>query len=126
MTFPNGMVSTLASKNRELVEYYQNIFPGRPIPDDIPVHPAPLYETVIALVFFSILWSMRKNIRIDGNLFGIYLILAGIERFCVEFIRINPLYAGLSQAQWISIGLIIFGISIVKYIKGSFFVTKSV
>jgi prolipoprotein diacylglyceryltransferase len=69
---------------------------------------------------------MRKNIRIDGNLFGIYLILAGIERFSVEFIRINPLYAGLSQAQWISIGLIIFGISIVKYIKGSFFVTKSV
>ena len=126
MTFPNGMVSTLASRNRELVEYYQNIFPGRPIPDDIPVHPAPVYETLIALVFFSILWSMRKNIRIDGNLFGIYLILAGIERFSVEFIRINPLYAGLSQAQWISIGLIIFGISIVKYLKGSFFVTKSV
>lgn len=60
MTFPNGMVSTLASRNRELVEYYQIIFPGRPIPDDIPVHPAPVYETLIALVFFSILWSMRK------------------------------------------------------------------
>lgn len=53
MTFPNGMVSTLASRNRELVEYYQIIFPGRPIPDDIPVHPAPVYETLIALVFFQ-------------------------------------------------------------------------
>jgi prolipoprotein diacylglyceryltransferase len=63
--------------------------------------------------------------NIEGNLFGIYLILAGIERFCVEFIRINPLYAGLSQAQWISIVLIIFGIAIVKYIKGSFFIAKT-
>jgi prolipoprotein diacylglyceryltransferase len=33
----------------------------------------------------------------------------GIERLLIEFIRINPLYAGLSMAQWISIGLIVIG-----------------
>jgi len=44
-----------------------------------------------------------------GQLFGMYLILAGIERFFVEFLRMNPLYAGLSQAQWISIALAVSG-----------------
>jgi phosphatidylglycerol:prolipoprotein diacylglycerol transferase len=44
-----------------------------------------------------------------GQLFGMYLILAGIERFLVEFLRMNPLYMGLSQAQWISITLGMIG-----------------
>jgi len=44
-----------------------------------------------------------------GQLFGVYLILAGIERFFVEFLRMNPLYIGLSQAQWISVALAITG-----------------
>ena len=109
MTYPDGMVSTLASRNSELVAYYQQIFPGRSIPYDIPVHPAPVYETLTAFAFFGILWLLRKKDFATGQLFGVYLILAGIERFFVEFIRINPLYMGLSQAQWISIVLAIIG-----------------
>ena len=44
-----------------------------------------------------------------GALFSIYLFLAGLERFLVEFIRINPEYGSLSQAQWISIGMMVLG-----------------
>lgn len=41
-----------------------------------------------------------------------YLILAGVERFLVEFIRTNPTVAGgLTQQQWISIALFIIGIA---------------
>jgi prolipoprotein diacylglyceryltransferase len=40
----------------------------------------------------------------------LYLMFAGFERLVVEFFRLNPrLWLDLSQAQWISIGLIIVG-----------------
>jgi len=105
MSYPEGMVSTLSARNTELVQYFQQLFPGRPIPEDIVVHPTPVYETLIAFTFFAILWVFRKKPHAVGNVFALYLILAGIERFSVEFLRMNPLYFGLSQAQWISIVL---------------------
>ncbi|MGA1307013.1 MAG: prolipoprotein diacylglyceryl transferase family protein, partial [Candidatus Kapaibacteriota bacterium] len=85
------------------------LFAGRGIPEDIALHPKPVYETLIAFDFFAILWKFRTKSLQIGQLFGMYLILAGIERFFVEFLRMNPLYMGLSQAQWISIGLAISG-----------------
>ncbi|MBS1537009.1 MAG: prolipoprotein diacylglyceryl transferase [Bacteroidetes bacterium] len=109
MGYPNGYVSTLSAKNMELVEYFKHIFPGSAVPVDIKVHPAPVYETLISVVCFVILWKFRKKPNVAGWLFGLYLILAGLERFGVEFIRINPLYAGLSQAQWISIVMMLLG-----------------
>ncbi len=109
MSYPEGMVSTLSARNPELVGYFQQLFPGRPIPEDIIVHPTPVYETLTAFVFFGILWVLRKKDFAMGQLFGVYLILAGIERFFVEFLRMNPLYIGLSQAQWISVALAITG-----------------
>ncbi|MFM7339630.1 MAG: prolipoprotein diacylglyceryl transferase, partial [Bacteroidota bacterium] len=109
MSYPEGMVSTLSARNTELVRYFQEVFPGRPIPEDIIVHPTPVYETLIAFAFFAILWKFRTKQLGMGQLFGMYLILAGIERFFVEFLRMNPLYAGLSQAQWISIALAVSG-----------------
>ncbi len=84
-------------------------YPNGTVPTDIPVHPAPVYETLTALLIFAVLWSMRKRPMATGMLFAWYLILAGLERLLVEFIRLNPLYWGLSQAQWISIGIIIIG-----------------
>lgn len=80
------------------------------VPDNILVHPAPLYELVAAVVLFLILWRLRRKITVDGKLFFIYLTFAGAERFFVEFIRINPtLITGLSEAQLISLAFIIIG-----------------
>lgn len=82
------------------------------VPDNIPVHPAPLYETLAAVILFLILWKLRKKIQPDGKLFMIYLIFSGSERMLVEFIRINPrILFGLSEAQLISILLIMIGIA---------------
>ena len=40
----------------------------------------------------------------------LYLILAGLSRFAVEFLRINPrVFEGLSEAQVIAIGMMIVG-----------------
>lgn len=81
------------------------------VPDTISVHPTPIYEFILAIILFSILWKLRKNNYVDGKLFMIYLVFYGIARFAVEAIRLNPrLLFGFSEAQLISIILIIIGI----------------
>lgn len=86
-----------------------------------PVFPTPFYETVIVYLFFIVLWSLRKKIVIPGMMFSIYLILNGIERFFIEKIRVNIRYdiAGLNvtQAEIISIVLIILGIAGIFYFR---------
>lgn len=85
-------------------------FPGGVVPDNTPLHPTPVYEFLLMLLIFFILWKLRKNEWVQGKLFMIYLIFAGVERLSIEFIRLNPrLLFGLSEAQLISIGLIIVG-----------------
>lgn len=81
------------------------------VPDTIPVHPAPMYEFLMACGLFVLLWKLRTKDTPDGTLFVIYLILAGLARFLVEFIRLNPRIAfGLSEAQLISVFMIFVGI----------------
>tara|TARA_A100001011_G_scaffold202506_1_gene210883 strand:- start:30779 stop:31537 length:759 start_codon:yes stop_codon:yes gene_type:complete len=83
MTFPNGAPPTL-----------------------IPVHPTQIYETLLGLIIFSILWNLKYKLK-KGYLFSLYIFLAGTERFFIEFIRTNPKYLiGLSGAQIISILMI--------------------
>ena len=54
------------------------------------VWPTAFYEVLMAIGIFVILWSIRKRINIPGILFSIYLIFNGMERFLIEFIRVNP------------------------------------
>jgi len=79
--------------------------------ETIRLHPTPLYEFFICTALFYILWYLRKKDWTDGKLFMVYLIFTGAERLSVEFIRLNPhLLFGLSEAQLISIVLIIVGV----------------
>ncbi|MFB9844697.1 prolipoprotein diacylglyceryl transferase [Mucilaginibacter ginsenosidivorans] len=79
----------------------------------IPVFPTPFYETVMCLILFLFLWQIRDKIKAPGVMFGIYMILAGVERFFIELIRVNTKYhvAGIpfTQAELISILLVIGG-----------------
>jgi prolipoprotein diacylglyceryltransferase len=76
----------------------------------VRVHPAPVYETILYLGTFAVLWSLRKKVRIEGRIFYLYLVLAGSSRLLVEFVRINPrLLFGLSEAQLIAILMIAVG-----------------
>jgi phosphatidylglycerol:prolipoprotein diacylglycerol transferase len=78
-----------------------------------PVFPTPFYETMIALLFFGVLWSIRKKIRIHGYLFSIYLVLNGMERIFIEQLRVNIRYDFLgmkvTQAAVIAVGLMVVG-----------------
>ena len=77
------------------------------------MHPTPIYELIVALLIAAYLW--RRGAKSDGRLpvgqlTGEYLVLSGVARFLVEFIRINPrIYWGMSNAQVASLGSIVAG-----------------
>ena len=82
------------------------------VPTDpgVLVHPTPIYEFIASIIIFIYLWNRRAKIKFTGQLFYTYLILAGIERFLIEMIRLNPkVIFDLSQAQLISIAFIVSG-----------------
>jgi len=86
-----------------------------------PVFPTPLYETILCTLLFLFLWAIRKKIKAPFLMFGIYLVLNGIERFVVELVRVNKAYnvsgITLSQAQEIALMLIVAGFATIIYAK---------
>ncbi len=109
ISFENGLPPTTAS-----VFNYQ--YPWIDISEFgnglLKVHPTQLYESIICTVLFIFLWINRQNHFLEGKLFYLYLILAGIERFLIEFLRTNEKYVIelFSGAQIISLVMIIIGI----------------
>lgn len=88
----------------------------------MPVFPTAFYEIIMCcLILFPILWYFRKKFFTPGKLFGLYLIFNGIERFLIEKIRVNTKYDIFgwqpSQAELISMGMIIVGIILMIFAK---------
>lgn len=82
------------------------------------VFPTPLYETLMCLALFGVLWALRKRIGTPGVLFGIYLIMNGVERFLIEKIRVNEPFLGTwTQAEVISLALVLLGIAAVAVLQ---------
>jgi len=84
-------------------------YPNGTVPIDTPVHPTPIYETLLMGGFALLLWRWRDRWQ-AGTLTAIYLIGAGLERFLIEFIRRNDAVAlGLTQPQWVSLAMMAAG-----------------
>jgi phosphatidylglycerol:prolipoprotein diacylglycerol transferase len=84
-------------------------YPHGTVPTTVKVHPTPVYETITMLLVAALLWRWRHRWR-PGTLFAVYLILAGLERFLVEFIRRNDsVVLGLTQPQLLSLLMIAGG-----------------
>ena len=94
-------------------------FPHASPPANYPVHPTQLYETFINFtMFFVLVKFVRPRFNKPWQTFAIYLMVAGLERFLIEFIRVNPRVAwGLSSAQFTSVGIFIGGLVLVYIIK---------
>ena len=115
--FPEGApASTAGNMNR--------IF-GTPIPEGmspdtvLAVHPTQLYETALGFVMFLILWRFRKHHHAEGWLFGMYLVLAGAERFFIEFFRAKDdrFAIGLTLAQFIAIAIALTGVIVMLRLR---------
>jgi phosphatidylglycerol:prolipoprotein diacylglycerol transferase len=108
--FPEGAPASTAGN---MASAFGVQFPPGTNPNTlISVHPTQLYEVAMALVMFGIIWRLRKHQHREGWLFGAYLVLAGVERFVVEFFRAKDdrLAFGLTVAQVIAIGSLAMGV----------------
>jgi len=88
--------------------------------DNLPRHPAQLYEAVSYLVIFCVmLFLYKKNNRPSGFMFGIFLILLFSARFCIEFFKEDQVAfeqgMALNMGQWLSIPFILAGIALALY-----------
>ncbi|HVW94867.1 MAG TPA: prolipoprotein diacylglyceryl transferase family protein [Mucilaginibacter sp.] len=86
-----------------------------------PVYPTSFYECIVCILLFFFLWSIRDRIKTPGVMFGIYMILAGVERFFIELIRVNTKYhvfgIAFTQAELISIFMVSGGIALILTVK---------
>lgn len=87
-------------------------FPEGLPPTTVPVHPTQLYEAIIMFLVFLYLWRIRVKSFKAGYIFSLYLVIAGSERFLIEFIRnTTPSHIpNISVAQLIAIVVILFGL----------------
>ena len=84
-------------------------YPDGTVPTTEEVHPTPVYETLAMGLVAVLLWRWRHRWQ-PGTLFALYLILAGTERFLVEFVRRNDdVLFGLTQPQLLSLVMIAAG-----------------
>jgi phosphatidylglycerol:prolipoprotein diacylglycerol transferase len=90
-------------------------FPEGAPPVDHAVHPTQLYEVAWLLPVAAVLHMRRKK---SPFLFGEYLIANGAGRIAIETLRLNPKVAlGLTEPQWIGIGLVVIGTSSWLYFR---------
>jgi phosphatidylglycerol:prolipoprotein diacylglycerol transferase len=114
VAFPEGSpVSTAGS----MLENFHIAIPRGVSPDTVlSVYPTQLIEVVLGFVMFLILWRLRNHKHAEGWLFGVWAILAGVERFIIEFFRAkDDRFAwalGLSTAQVIAVAIVAVGIAI--------------
>ncbi len=88
-------------------------FPNGLPPTVVPVHPTQIYEFLAYFISFLYLYKIRHNDNFKGSQISKYLVLVGLSRFFIEFIRVNPKYIfGLSGAQIISLIMVILGSTI--------------
>jgi len=84
--------------------------PNALVPTPDLVQPTPVYELLFSLALAWLLWRLGGKSRPVGWLTGLYLVLSGLGRFLVEFVRINPpVFHGLTNAQLASLVSVLVG-----------------
>jgi len=92
-------------------------FPNGIEPVYSAVHPTPLYELAGGLAIGLWLWYRAGKSRPTGAILAEYLILSGLARFSVEFLRRNPhVLWGMSNAQIASIGCVAAGVALLVWV----------
>ncbi len=114
VVFPQGAPPSTAY---EMTRTFHTHFAAGQDPNAvISVYPTQLLEVLLGFVMFLILWRIRDHDHAEGWLFGVWCVLAGTERFIVEFFRSKDdrmsWALGLSMAQIIALGVIVIGCAI--------------
>jgi phosphatidylglycerol:prolipoprotein diacylglycerol transferase len=89
-------------------------------PPNVPVQPASLYELLISLALFVLLWNLRTRVHPAGMLAMIYIVLYSVSQFFIFFLRDNiVILGGLKQAQVTSLVVIALTLPVIAYLLRS-------
>jgi len=118
VSFPEGLPPTTAGN---LAGFGVALPSGTDPSTLLAVHPTQLYETALMFLAFTVLWKLRLKEWGTGALFGIYLMMAGAERFLVEVLRAKDdrFFAGFTAAQLTSVGLLVVGALLYARLRGA-------
>lgn len=79
--------------------------------------PMPVYELVINLGIFAVLWELRKRNLPDGRLFLVYLTLYSLERFFLAFTSSYRIIAfGMTQSQIVAVFGFAIGLALLAFL----------
>jgi phosphatidylglycerol:prolipoprotein diacylglycerol transferase len=111
MRFPQGEPPSTA---QNLMAFGVEVPPGTSPFEVLAVHPTQLYEALTLLVAFWIMWRIRNHRHAVGWLWGVYMIIAGTERFLVEFLRAKDdrLLGSFTLAQGASAIVVVIGVAL--------------
>ena len=117
--FPRGLPPSTAASMEQLF--------GIPVPEGtdpstvLAVHPTQIYEAILMLAAFMWLWTLRKSGRPIGWIFGLYLVIAGVERFLIEILRAKDdrFLGPFTLAQLTSVILVAVGIWVMTKLRSS-------
>jgi phosphatidylglycerol---prolipoprotein diacylglyceryl transferase len=114
VSFPQGAPPSTAGNMAEL---FGMRLPDGVLPTDVlAVHPTQLYETLMGFAMFLVLWRLRDHDHAEGWLFGVWMVLAGLERFIVEFWRAKDdrFIGPLTAAQAIALAIMAIGLIVIN------------
>jgi phosphatidylglycerol---prolipoprotein diacylglyceryl transferase len=110
VSFPNGAPPSTVANMTQL--FHISAPPGSSPNQVLSVYPTQLYEVALGFVMFLILWRFRDHKHAEGWLFGLYCVLAGVERFIIEFVRAKDdrfFFGTFTTAQLIALAFAIGG-----------------
>src|SRR5437764_8187332 len=118
IAFPKGSPPTTAESLRQ---FGVHVDPSIPADQILRVHPTQLYESAASIVIFLVLLALSRRPHPKGRIFGLFLILMGIERFLVEIVRAKDdrFLGPFTIAQLISAIALVIGISLAIYAERS-------
>jgi phosphatidylglycerol---prolipoprotein diacylglyceryl transferase len=113
VSFPEGAPPSTVENMQKL--FSVSFPPGTDPTQVVSVYPTQLFEVTMGMIMFAICWRLRDHKHARGWLFGVYCMLAGIERFIVEFFRAKDdyVFGGITAAQMIGVAFFIAGAAIV-------------
>ncbi|HKW97840.1 MAG TPA: prolipoprotein diacylglyceryl transferase [Bryobacteraceae bacterium] len=99
------------------------------VPLGSPLHPTQLYESLGELIIFAVLYLRFFRPHRDGSIVSLYLVLYGMLRFLVEFVRFhdpqsNPLTGPFSTEQWLSLALVAAGLCYAVFARSRQAITR--
>jgi phosphatidylglycerol:prolipoprotein diacylglycerol transferase len=114
VSFPQGAPPSTVAEMQNT--FHVTVPPGTNPADVVSVYPTQIFEVIMGMMMFGILWKLRDHDHAEGWLFGVWAVLAGVERFIVEFFRAKDdrlgWTMGLSVAQVIALGMVAIGFAV--------------